>query len=889
MKLKSKQPPKFSTALSICASAVLVGALCATPALAAPSDTANSARTKSANTAQNSTRAKSANSAQNAQAKNTKANSASAKNTKANSGRNATNSAKRKNVKSPPPTAKNSTQTRGKSKTYGLMPSTLDNQGHNVYHADSDAIRGARDTESALRYMPFVTIVNTAGFGQQFDLRGQGRLSAGGVKFLINGISFNPLDSYYGFMPINTVLPTLTHEISVSPSVGSRGGTITVITSQSFDKPYFSVGAGSARTLATTGTTFNAFAQAAENFSAIKLNAGVGYFSKGGPREDDSSTGGQAVLGALLNLGLGQSISVDADFYTAKDKTTPYNSFWDSERVAQIVRRVGVEAGRRPDESLDDALAPPQEQNALSQIQALQAFQPSKDDRKNKAQGEIESSHKRFAGSLGYQSEVTNKLKFDLTGFYAFDKREYDKYNSTTLLYRYGGRYFIGTDINPNSIDQSGSSFDEQKYGAKAQIDWLHTNGELVFAIESILEKAKRNPKQLLSTSKQDTASGTGQNISSNTRQWLEFDIATPLNISKWSNAVYFLENYKFSEQLSTALGVRYEMTKSKIDTTGQIEGQIFSGVMAVARTRIPLEKSLEANHDNFAVEVAPAYHYSDTGTLYGRYELGFSAVPSYAMLVRQGNLDLSQQGKISGGFTMNETNLDDETYNSFEIGFKDYVPNRQIRLGNFNLTIDAILFSANAFYIDSKNEFYFTGDPYAGLNYATYDKSRRMGVEVALEQYFFGGDLGFNESFTYLKAQKKEKGANDWTQVPYTYDYKATFGANVNVAGFFDIKFMQADLWMQNSFYGKQAVVSRTETGAVDTEFEKLNPYMISDVGVSFGFMKGAAIITAGVKNVFDTLYYDYYNHDKSASIGEYRYLLGQGRTLFVEGRFNY
>ena len=102
MKLKSKQPPKFSTALSICASAVLVGALCATPALAAPSDTANSARTKSANTAQNSTRAKSANSAQNAQAKNTKANSASAKNTKANSGRNATNSAKIKNVKSPP-------------------------------------------------------------------------------------------------------------------------------------------------------------------------------------------------------------------------------------------------------------------------------------------------------------------------------------------------------------------------------------------------------------------------------------------------------------------------------------------------------------------------------------------------------------------------------------------------------------------------------------------------------------------------------------------------------------------------------------------------------------------------------------------------------------------
>ena len=331
-------------------------------------------------------------------------------------------------------------------------------------------------------------------------------------------------------------------------------------------------------------------------------------------------------------------------------------------------------------------------------------------------------------------------------------------------------------------------------------------------------------------------------------------------------------------------------MTKSKIDASGEIFGDYFNNAMPTLppSITIPISKNLEVNHDNFAVEVAPAYHYSDTGTLYGRYELGFSAVPSYAMLQRKGHfgIDITNVGTgnvFSGtNFSMNETNLDDETYNSFEIGFKDYVPNRQIRLGNFNLTIDAILFSANAFYIDSKNEFYFTGDPYAGLDYATYDKSRRMGVEVALEQYFFGGDLGFNESFTYLKAQKKEKGANDWTQVPYTYDYKATFGANVNVAGFFDIKFMQADLWMQNSFYGKQAVVSSIAN-------EKLDPYMISDVGVSFGFLKGAAIITAGVKNVFDTLYYDYYNHDTRASIGEYRYLLGQGRKLFVEGRFNY
>ena len=69
----------------------------------------------------------------------------------------------------------------------------------------------------------------------------------------------------------------------------------------------------------------------------------------------------------------------------------------------------------------------------------------------------------------------------------------------------------------------------------------------------------------------------------------------------------------------------------------------------------------------------------------------------------------------------------------------------------------------------------------------------------------------------------------------------------------------------------------------------EKIDPYLISDVGVSFGFNKGAAVLTAGVKNVLDTFYYDYYNNNKAASIGEYRYLLGQGRTIFVEGTYRY
>ena len=470
-----------------------------------------------------------------ATAKSTKTNTTKSTATKAKTTKKA--SAKKKNKSAL--VRKSDDKTRGKVKTYGLMPSELNKLNQSVYHADAEAIRGARDTESALRYIPFITIVNTAGFGQQFDLRGQGRLSANGVKFLINGISFNPIDSYYGFMPINSVLPSLIQEVAVYPGANARGGSINVITSKRFERPYFQAGAGYAGTLATTGTSYNAYAQAAEKFGALNLNVGAGYFQKGGPREDDSSSGFEGVLGAAYSFALGQSVVLDADFYSAKEKTTPYNSFFDSEKIDALL------AGNKPIK-LDDS------ERLAGQILAIPSYSPSKDDRKTAGAGEIEISHQRFVGSLGYENEVTQKLKTTLTGFFAFDKRKYDTHKSTTQLYGYTGStrnyYFVGTSDNPNQIDQSGSSFDEQKFGLRAQIDWTHDNGQLLAGLESIFEKAKRNPLQKLTTSSSVFSTATNPNAGSVN---FIFDINTPLNISQWTNAVFFLEKYDLTDSFS--------------------------------------------------------------------------------------------------------------------------------------------------------------------------------------------------------------------------------------------------------------------------------------------------------------------------------------------------
>ena len=50
----------------------------------------------------------------------------------------------------------------------------------------------------------------------------------------------------------------------------------------------------------------------------------------------------------------------------------------------------------------------------------------------------------------------------------------------------------------------------------------------------------------------------------------------------------------------------------------------------------------------------------------------------------------------------------------------------------------------------------------------------------------------------------------------------------------------------------------------------------------------KGGSL-SAGVRNLADTLYYDYYNHDATDTIAGYGYLVGMGRTFFVEAKYEF
>ena len=538
-------------------------------------------------------------------------------------------------------------------------------------------------------------------------------------------------------------------------------------------------------------------------------------------------------------------------------------------------------------------------------------------------------------------------------------------------------------------IDQSGSKFDEYKFGVKPRIDWRHENGLFVFGIDLSYEMSKRNSKTYLRQAIADGSAiggvagynngstDTSLRYNSDSFSSLLANIGDKTDINVLTTGVYFLERYDMSRELSLGIGARYEMKNYNVKIKDTFEGKKLafqstnnmtcrnnqggndqncgfvdyeSGKVLQTTNKAGVNNpdgiatheadgDYSKNHDNFTFELAPVYRYSGTGLIYARGELGYNAPPAWAMLRRIGIVwgasstrdnwqkmvnqtggeiaDATPFGKVlEFDFDFENTDLKNETYYTAELGWKETIGRRIVPLGLMDIDITGIMLSASVFYTGSQNEFYFEGDTWSGMTFGNYKQSRRIGAEIAAEQYLFGGLIGFNESFTYLKAQHKDAELG-WAAIPYTYDWKATLGAAVDISGYLEVVDVGVSIWLQNSIYGNQNIYSTRMNVIADpngnsvgmlnqlagtqltstqnpyfiagrTE-KKLNPYLVSDFGLTISLNKGMGTVTAGVKNVFNSFYYDYYNNDRSAVVNENRYVIGRGRTVFLEGTFKY
>lgn len=699
------------------------------------------------------------------------------------------------------------------------MRARLDELNRNVYEIDKDNIqeKGYTSTEDVFRYTPFVGISNT-GLGGNLDLRGQGNRANTSVQVLINGIYANMLDSSHGVTPLNTLSPASIESIEILPG----GGAVM----------YGNGTRGGVINIITQKRYDKPFFQAGVSYAHILSSIGNNYNA-------DAKFGTK--LGERTYLSLGAAY-INRGGPRTGDKT--------SGAQANLGLLYDITAGGGHSLSFDvdyfNGVIDTSPNNSFMDI-----ANPSRDDRKTAGNGSLHNTQQRLDVSAGYKGELSENAKLDIKVFYHLNKINY--VDSITRLSSYSG-------LSDVSADQSGSLFDDQKAGLMAKYSLTHTNGLFILGAESVWNRGKRVMNQFISWD--GSASMMGQTITS-----YKHTMYIPFNGTKWSNALYALEKYDFTPRFSLTGGARYEYALYDIDVSYSTNMAMTMG----GNTRPTIYTkygSLTDSLHNYALELTPNYRYSDSGNIYAKYERGFFSPSPNSMLRRSGS------GSSSAYVA---TDLEQETYHTFELGLKDYFG-------------EVAMVSASAFYTLTNNEFYTIGNAHSvdGVQYGNYDKTSRAGIELFSEQYLFGGSLSLSESFTYIDARVlRNNGASSSLKIPYVSNYKATIGANLALSRHFS-------LWTQNSFYGAQKdIESFTSSGfgaaavKVSNGQKTIPAYNITDIGIGAKF--GDLSLNAGVRNVFDTFYYSYYNGDSSDTIAGYGFLIGQGRTAFIEGRYTF
>lgn len=677
-----------------------------------------------------------------------------------------------------------------------IMRFSLDELNRNMVIIDKEAIndKGYKNLEDVFRTLPFVNLTDI-GLGKNIDLRGQGDKANTSVQVLVNGIPQNMLDSSHGVTPLNTIDINSIERIEILPGGGAvmygngtRGGAVNIITQRRYEKPTFNANIGYSNVLEGNGNSYNVdFKYGNKTNENLYYSFGANYQNKGGPRYGDKIEGVGANLSLTKDIGQSQSVFFDFDIFRGDIDSSPNNSFLDNPN-------------------------------------------PSKNDRKTPGNGDFHNRQLRFDASLGYQNELSPTANLIAKIFYHYNKIDY--LDNITYVTNYSGFPIA-------QADQSGSFFDDQKIGLDIKYDQKHNNGLLILGAQSTYNISKRTMDNYISA----------DNPTAPFMQGYRYDLYIPFEGDKWSNSLYALEKYDFTDRFSLMGGIRYEYDKYDINVShNTIKHALITpmGEMDIGSGQI-VQGSLNEDSHNFAFEINPNYKYSTYGNIYAKYERGFISPSPNSLLQRQGT-------------TYQTTNIKDETYNTFEIGIRDF-------------WWDTFLFSLTGYYTLTNDEFYTIGTAHSisGVEYGNYDKTERMGFELFLEQYFLDNALTFTESLSYTDAKiKKQNGQSTGQRIPYVSKYKATLGLNY--------KFLKDyTLWINNTFYGNQ----------VDTIQSKIQSYSLTDIGITAKYKE--FLISAGVKNLFDKFYYSFYNSDSSDVITGYSYLIGQGRTFFISAKYSF
>ncbi|WP_320047603.1 TonB-dependent receptor [uncultured Ilyobacter sp.] len=248
-----------------------------------------------------------------------------------------------------------------------------------------------------------------------------------------------------------------------------------------------------------------------------------------------------------------------------------------------------------------------------------------------------------------------------------------------------------------------------------------------------------------------------------------------------------------------------------------------------------------DKDYNNRAAELAVNYLYSDTGSTFISFNKGF------------------RTAKTDELYSESADNiLEPQTFETIELGVKDYIFNSYISTSIFKtLTEDEIFY----------NKLEYQNENIDG-------ETERLGLEIFAEQYL--GKFTLRESFTYIDHEIKD-GDYEGNEIPgvssHQYSIGGTYDYNSNLS--FDTGL---------NYYG-----SAYASADFDNSVGKVDSYITVDFKVSYDFKNGL-FLYGGVDNIFGEEYYEYVGYTTVSGYTDNKsYYPASERTYYVGAKYNF
>lgn len=398
--------------------------------------------------------------------------------------------------------------------------------------------------------------------------------------------------------------------------------------------------------------------------------------------------------------------------------------------------------------------------------------------------------------------------------------------------------------------------FVEETEGVKLKSKYEYDKGILIFGYDYTTANLKRD--SLVST--EEFTGSVAMGPTNKIPFKATFTTDTFVDMDKDTHAVYALNDYKLTDRLNLTTGLRYEyskydgnrLTNTKPDVTMIMENQEIPMPMSVA----PKTSEVDEETNNFAGEIGLTYKYSDTGSVYSRYERGFiSPLPTQLT------------NKTSSGYQ--SSNLDSETIDSIEFGVRDFIGNSYV-----SATIFASQTNDEIATLDRNAD-----NPATKLwRFVNIGKTRRIGAELYSEQYF--DKLTLNQSVSYVNAEITKAGSvntgenylEKGDKVPMVSDWKITLGADYKLTE----KLSIGANYTYNSGYERRELAGNGEV----PKTTKISGYGVADAYVQYSVNENF-ILKGGINNLFNEEYNYYETSSTSIPAPERNYYVAGSIVL--------